>query len=182
MTPLDWVIIVIFIISFATAAMNGFFVEVFSIVGLIAGIVTAGMYYAQTAAWMLRYISSVPVADAASFLLIVVAVLVAAGIAGRVARFLLRKVGLGWIDRLLGLVFGAVKGGVLVTALAMTAAAFFPDRSWVLDSRLLPYFVGAAQQGSGVLPGSMSEKVRQGVRIFRKDSAAGTAGDGTVTF
>ena len=33
MTPLDWVIVGIFVVSFITAAMNGFFVELFSIAG-----------------------------------------------------------------------------------------------------------------------------------------------------
>jgi membrane protein required for colicin V production len=181
-TPLDWVIIGIFVVSFITAVMNGFFVELFSIFGLIAGVIVAGMYYTQFARWLSPYIHSVPAADAAAFLLIAIGVLIAAGIVGRIVRWLLRKVGLGWADRLLGLVFGAVKGCVLATALAMAVAAFFPDRPWVLHSQLLPYFVGAAHQGSSVVPGTLGEKVRHGVRIFRKESPPSTAGSGTVTF
>ena len=43
LTAMDWIIIAIFVISFVTAALNGFFVEVFSIVGLVAGLVIAGL-------------------------------------------------------------------------------------------------------------------------------------------
>ena len=182
MTPLDWVIIGIFVVSFITAAMNGFFVELFSIAGLIAGVVIAGIYYTRFAPWIYRYVHSVAAADAAAFLLIALGVLVAAGILGRVIRFLLRKVGLGWADRLLGLVFGAVKGCVLATALAMAVAAFFPDRPWVLHSQLLPYFVGAAHQGSEIVPGSMGERVRHGVRVFRRETPPSASGSDTVTF
>ena len=182
MTPLDWVIIAIFVVSFITAAMNGFFVELFSIAGLIAGIIIAGVYYTQLASKLLPYIHSLPAADATAFLLITIGVLVAAGIAGRVVRWLLRTVGLGWADRLLGLVIGFVKGYVLAAALAMAVTAFFSDRVWVSQSQLLPYFVGAAHQGSSMIPGGLGEKIRQGVSIFRKESPRILSGSGTVTF
>jgi membrane protein required for colicin V production len=182
MTGLDWVIVAIFVISFVTAAMNGFFVEVFSIVGLIAGLIIAGMYYLRLAPWILRLVHSVPAAEASSFLLIALGVLIAAGIIGRLLRAVLRKVGLGWADRLLGLVFGAVKGCILATLLAMTVTAFFPSQPWVRQSRLLPYFVGAAHQGSDIVPGGMGERIRHGVRVFRRESPADTQNGGIVTF
>lgn len=179
---LDWVIVGIFVVSFVTAAMNGFFVEVFSIVGLIAGLVIAGMYYMQLAPWIYRLVHSVPAADAAAFLLIAVGVLIVAGIIGRLLRMVLRKVGLGWADRLLGLVFGAVKGCVLATLLAMAVTAFFPERPWVTQSRLLPYFVGAAHQGSDIVPGTMGERIRHGIRVFRRESPTEPPGSGIVAF
>jgi membrane protein required for colicin V production len=182
MTALDWVIVGILVISLLTAAMNGFFVEVFSIAGLIAGLVIAGMYYMQLEPWMYRLVHSVPGAEAASFLLIAVGVLIVAGIVGRVLRSIVRKVGLGWADRLLGLVFGAVKGCVLVTIVAMAVAAFFPEQPWVRQSQLLPYFVGAAHGGSEIVPSLLGERIRHGVRVFRKESPAAPSAGGIVTF
>ena len=181
-TPLDWVIAAVFVVSFITAAMNGLFVELFSIAGLIAGVIVAGMYYMQLSSWLVSYLHARPVADATAFLLITIGVLVAAGIIGRVVRWLLRTVGLGWADRLLGSVFGLVKGYVLAAALAMAVTAFFPDRVWVSQSALLPYLVGAAHQGSSIIPGGLGEKIRQGVNVFRKESPRMLPGNGTVTF
>lgn len=182
LTILDWVIVGIFLVSLISAVMNGFFVELFSIAGLIAGIVVAGIYYMQLEPWLFRLLHSTPAAEAASFLLIVVGVLIAAGIVGRVIRWLLRKVGLGWADRLLGIVFGAVKGCFLATALVMTVTAFFPNRPWVRHSQLLPYFVGAAHQGADIVPGNLGERIRHGVRVYRGESPAETSGSGIVTF
>ena len=182
LTIIDWLIIAIFVISFVTAALNGFFVEVFSIVGLVAGLVIAGLYYMRLVPWLLRLVHSMPAAEAASFVLVVVGVLIVAGILGRTIRFLLRKVGLGWADRLLGLVFGAVKGCFLATVLAMTLTAFFPAMPWVAHSHLLPYFVGAAHQGSDIVPGPLGERIRHGVRVYQKTSPESSAGDGIVTF
>ncbi len=182
LTIIDWLIVAIFVISFVTAALNGFFVEVFSIVGLVAGIVIAGLYYIRLVPWLLRLVHSTPAAEAASFLLIVVGVLIVAGILGRTIRFLLRKVGLGWADRLLGLVFGAVKGCFLATVLAMTVTAFFPGTPWVAHSQLLPYFVGAAHQGSDIVPGPLGERIRHGVRVYQKTSPESSPGGGIVTF
>jgi membrane protein required for colicin V production len=179
---LDWIIVGIFFISFVTAFINGFFVEVFSIVGLVAGLLIAGIYYTQLEPWIYRFLHSVPAAEATSFLLIAVGVLIVAGIIGRLLRLVLRKVGLGWADRLLGLVFGAVKGCFLATVLAMAVTAFFPDRSWVAQSKLLPYFVGAAHQGSDIVPNSLGERIRHGVRVFHRESPAGHPSGGMVTF
>ena len=179
---IDWIIVGIFIVSFTTAAMNGFFVEVFSIAGLVAGLVIAGLYYMQLVPLLLRLVHSLPAAEAASFLLIVVGVLIAAGILGRTIRWLLRKVGLGWADRLLGLVFGAVKGCFLATALAMTVTAFFPGNLWVAHSQLLPYFMGAAHQGSDIVPGMLGERIRRGTGMYQKASPEHRPGSGIVTF
>jgi membrane protein required for colicin V production len=182
LTVLDWIIIGIFVVSFVTAFINGFFVEVFSIVGLVAGLIIAGMYYMQLEPWIYRLLHSAPAAEATSFLLIAVGVLIVAGIIGRLLRLVLRKVGLGWADRLLGLVFGAVKGCFLATVLAMAVTAFFSDRAWVAQSRLLPYFVGAAHQGSDIVPNALGERIRHGVRVFHKESPAGHTSSGIVTF
>jgi len=182
LTILDWLIVAIFFISLVTALMNGFFVELFSIAGLIAGLFIAGIYYMQLTPYLLRLIHSAPAAEAASFLLIAIGVLIAAGIIGRLLRAILRKVGLGWADRLLGLVFGVVKGCFLATLLVMALTAFFPDRPWVRQSRLLPYFVGAAHQGSDIVPGTMGEQIRRGVRVFRRESPPEHPGSGIVTF
>jgi membrane protein required for colicin V production len=182
MTALDWVIIAIFAVSLVAAAINGFFVELFSIAGWIAGIVVAAMYYSSFAHWLMRHLHSAPAADALAFLTIALCVLIAAGMLGRGARWLLRKIGLGWADRLLGVAIGAAKGCLLATALAMGVAAFSPGAGWVLHSQLLPYFLPAAGSGSEMVPGAIGQKVRQGLRAMRKNSPRIAAESNTFTF
>ncbi len=182
MTILDWAIVAIFLVSWITAFMNGFLVEVFSIAGWLAGIAVAGMYFMQVERWLLPFVHSRPAAEAASFLAIVIGVVIVAGIVGRALRWLLQRVGLGWADRLLGLLVGAVKGSLAVTVIAMVATAFFPHAEWVSNSRLLPYFAGSARVGSDLVPGQLGERMRHGVFSLGRKAATSSDGGGMVTF
>ncbi len=168
MTPVDWFLVCVFAVSVLAAFLHGFFVELFSVVGLIAGLVVAGMYYMQFASWLARFIESPPVAAATAFLLIAIGMMVAAGIVGRLLRSVLRNVGLGWADRLAGAAFGAVKGCVLATLLVMAMLAFFPRQPWVKQSQLAPYFVKVAHESVVLVPEELEVKIRRGVQLFHQ--------------
>lgn len=93
-----------------------------------------------------------------------------AGIAGRIVRWSVRSIGLGWADRLLGAVFGFIKGGVLVTLGVMVVLAFWPGAGWLRGSQLAPYFLTAARQTTVVTPASWGERVRWGARLLHDHS------------
>ena len=92
--------------------------------------------------------------------------MIVAGIAGRLVRWVLRRIGLGWADRIAGAAFGAVKGCILVTLIVMVLLAFFPQRPWIRQSQFAPYFLGWARDGAGWLPGDLGEKVRRGTPVL----------------
>lgn len=165
MTPVDWVIVAILALSIVSAFIHGFFVEVFSLAGLIAGVLIAGFYYPEVAAFLGRFISSSTIAGFAAFVLVAVAVMVAASLIGRMLRSLFRRVGLGWMDRLAGGAFGAVKGYLLVMLAVTAMLAFFPRQPWLERSQLAPYFVSGVS--TSFLPSDLGERVRRGFRIFR---------------
>ncbi len=167
MMPVDWVIVAILAVSIITAFIQGFFVEVFSLAGLIAGVLVASEYYAGVAAFLERFISSPTISAAVAFVLIAVAVMIVASILGRVLRSLFRGVGLGWMDRLAGGAFGAIKGYLLVMLAVTAMLAFFPRQPWLERSQLAPYFVGGVRGGADFLPTDLGERVRRGFRMFR---------------
>jgi membrane protein required for colicin V production len=74
---------------------------------------------------------------------------------------------LGWADRIIGALFGLVKGCVLVTIAVLVIAAFLPQATWFRQSRLAPYFLTAAHQASVVTPSELGERIRQGVTMIR---------------
>jgi len=114
-TIVDWVIVVVVVLSVIGAARTGLIVEVCSLAGLIAGFVFASWNYRYVGLWLRSWIHSQPLSLALGFIAIVIAVLIVAGILGRVLRWSVHSVGLGWADRIAGAAFGLVKGCVAVT-------------------------------------------------------------------
>ncbi len=167
MALVDWLIFVVLLVSVLSAAKNGFFVEVFSLAGVVAGLLIASWNYQRLLPWVARWIHSYPAAEALSFLLIALGVMILAGILGRVIRWSVHSIGLGWADRFVGAIFGFIKGCVLVTLAILVVAAFLPQATWFQQSRLAPYFLSAAHQASVVTPAELGERIRQGVVTIR---------------
>ena len=122
MAIVDWVILIVLILSVLSAAKTGLIGEVFSLAGLIIGLLLASWDYQKLTPWMAQWIHSPKVDEALSFILIALAVMIVAGIAGRIVRWSVKSIGLGWADRLAGAAFGLVKGCALVTIAVMVIA------------------------------------------------------------
>lgn len=167
MALIDWLIVVVLLVSVLSAAKNGFFLEVFSLAGVVAGLLLASWDYQRLLPWIDRWVHTLAVAEALSFLLIALGVMLLAGLLGRVIRWSVHSIGMGWADRFIGAVFGLVKGCALVTLAVLVVAAFLPQATWFQQSRLAPYFLTAAHQASVVTPYELGERIRQGVIVIR---------------
>src|SRR6202165_6265858 len=131
MSIADWIILGFLVFSVTAAAIEGFFHEAFKLAGLVVGYLLAAWQYQHLAEWFAPHLKSAWLAEIAGFLIIFFAVLIVAGIAGRVGRSVMKKAGLSTIDRFLGAVLGLLKG-VLVVAIVLTAvAAFAPAAPWL---------------------------------------------------
>jgi membrane protein required for colicin V production len=173
MNWLDWTILVVIVLSVFGAAAQGFFFELFSLAGVIFGYVLAAWNYKRVAPWVLPYVKNDWVANAAGFLLIFVVIVILAGVAGRIARWAMKEVGLRWFDRLLGAAFGLVKGALVVAVLVMALAAFGPGSKTLAESRFGSYFLVVGRAATWVAPYDLREGFRQGAKALgsMKDSA-----------
>jgi membrane protein required for colicin V production len=172
MNGLDWATIVVLLFSVLLAAAQGLLHEVISLAGVVLGYLLAAWEYWRVAHRLAPYVKSEPVAESVAFLAIFFAVVVAAGIMGRIARWLAREAGLGWADRLLGAVFGLVRGAAIVAVLVLAVAAFTPGSQMLGRSVLGTYFVVAARGMSWLAPATLRQKLRQGAAAMRQ--ATGT--------
>jgi membrane protein required for colicin V production len=157
MNGLDWGIVAILMLSVLLAAAQGFLHEVISLAGVVVGYVLTAWEYWRVAAWFAPYVKSMPVAEIVAFLAIFFAVVIAAGIIGRIARWLAKEAGLGWADRLLGAVFGLVRGGAIVAVLVLALAAFAPGSQLLGQSSLGGYFLVAARGMSWLAPSALRQ-------------------------
>jgi membrane protein required for colicin V production len=169
MNGLDWLIVGVLVLSVIHAAAQGFVFEAFSLAGTVFGYLLAAWEYPVAARFLAPYLKSDLVAAGAGFLLIFVAVVILAGIAGRIARWAARSVGLRWFDRLLGGVFGFLRGALVVMVLVMAMASFLPSSSDALaKSSLAQYFLVAGRAAIFAGPGDLKQKFRDGLKALER--------------
>jgi membrane protein required for colicin V production len=168
MNAFDWLLLVVVLVSIVSAVAEGFFRELFSLGGVVIGLLLAGWQYWRLSPWFEPYVRSQTVAYAAGFLTIFFVVAVTFGIAGQVARWVADQAGLRWLDRLLGAAFGVVRGVVIGTALVLAATSFVPQSAWLESSELSRYFLLSAKVATWVAPSHMKEKFEDGVEQLRR--------------
>ena len=168
----DWIILAFLVFSVVGAAIAGFFHEAFKLAGLVVGYLLAAWQYHRLANWFAPYLKSEWFGEVAGFLIIFFAVLILASLAGRLARWLMKKAGLSTIDRVLGAVLGLLRG-VLVVAIVLTAmAAFAPAQKWLAESQLAPYFLVGGRAAIWLAPSELRQRFYQGLDYLRHAPSA----------
>ena len=168
MTIADWIILGFLVFSVTAAALEGFFHEAFKLAGLIVGYMLAAWQYQRLAEIFAPHLKSPWVGEIAAFLIIFFAVLIVAGLAGRIARWAMKKAGLSSIDRLLGAVLGLLRGALVVAIVLTAMAAFAPAAAWVERSELAPYFLVGGRAAVWLAPSDLRHRFYQGLDYMRQ--------------
>jgi len=168
LTATDWGIAAVILVSVAQAASAGFFQEAFGIAGLIFGYLLAAWQYHQLAQHFAPYLNSPWFGEITAFLVIFIAVMVAAGIIGRIARWLMKEAGLSFVDRLLGGALGLLRGCLIVAVVLMSMAAFTPTSKWLEGSKVAPYFLVVGRGAIWVAPSELRARFYQGLDLLRQ--------------
>ena len=119
MNLFDCLLMAVLAFSAIQAFFRGLLLELFSIVGLAAGILIAAWNYPLLASLLSGFITNPAVANVSAFLLIAVGVMVVAAIAGRMLHTAAHAIGLGFFNRLGGAAFGLVRGWLACVAVLM---------------------------------------------------------------
>lgn len=151
----DLVVIAVVVLSAIFAFVRGFVLELLSLGAWIgAGIATYyGIDYVIPIARRLTTIQ--PLADIGSGMAIFLLVLIVLTILTRLVARRIRRSGLGALDRSLGLVFGLLRGAVLVAVAGLVLAWAFQDQDypdWIAEARTLPLVQHSAKTLYDVLP------------------------------
>jgi membrane protein required for colicin V production len=170
MNIVDIVILLLLALSAFSGFRSGLIQCVFSLAGLIAGIAIASWNYKRFAYELAPVVHSQALADAIWFCLIALAVMLVAGLLGMLIKGLVHGVGLGWLDRALGLIFGLLRGAVLATLCIVILAAFYPDTRWLGDAQLSRNFLGSAHLTTHITPQELKEKILHGLKVLEEDT------------
>jgi membrane protein required for colicin V production len=170
MNLIDIVIVLILVLSAVFGFRSGLIRCISSLVGLIAGISIASWNYKGFAFRLMGTIHSQALAEAISFCLIALIVMIVAALIGLLLKSMIHGIGLAWLDRLLGLIFGLLRGAVLVSLCIIVLAAFFPETLWLGNSQLSRYFLGSVDITAQVSPGELKDKILNGLHTLEKDT------------
>jgi membrane protein required for colicin V production len=172
MTVVDWIIVAILAASVLAGIAQGFLRAVFSLGGLILGLVVAAWNYERIARVVQPILHSEKISDAIGFILIA---LLVTGLCAAIGVFLskaFQKLGLGCLDSLAGALFGFFQGVLLVTVCILVTVAFFPETEWLTQSRMPKYFFSACHLSTHVSPSGLADLVREDLNRLERESPA----------
>ena len=158
MNPFDILIIVILGYSLVRGLFRGLVKELSSIVGVLGGFYAAYTYYNVLAGLLSRLIHDISYLNILSFLIIFCGVLIIVGVLGVIIKYLLNIAFLGWIDRIGGVVFGVLKGVLIVSILFITLTAFLPKgTAFIKNSELAPHVSWISEKMANVISKEMKQ-------------------------
>lgn len=119
---LDWLILLLLVISAIQGLWTGFIKALFSLAGWVVGILLAGRFYVPIAEGIFR--SEGTPARVAAFAIVLIIVLIVANMIGNLAHKGLSWLGLGLLNRAAGGLFSLVAGALGIAALLALVAKY----------------------------------------------------------
>jgi membrane protein required for colicin V production len=157
----DYVVLAIVVISMLVGAIRGFVKEAFSLLVWAAAFLIAFQYSGTVALQLESHIELPSARTSLAFAGLFLSVLLVGGLLTYLVGKLVEKTGLSGTDRLLGGVFGGVRGLALVLVLMLVAGLTpVPQDPWWQQSRTIQSLMPLAVWTSKFLPGYILEHLQ----------------------
>ncbi len=157
-TFLDIVFAVIVLVSTIFALRKGLARELISLISLIGGFFLAAYYYPATARWFMDWTKTSALADLIGFILIFVICLLIGAVAAFFVNRFIKMASLEWADRLMGAVFGFLRGWAVCSVLALALIAFPVRQEPLARSVFAPYLLAGARAAVLLVPQELKLK------------------------
>jgi membrane protein required for colicin V production len=140
MTPIDYFLAVVVLISMMFGAIRGFLRESVALLGWLIGLWLAWRYASLVVPYLGGALAGTELQVWVARIIILLSVVVVAWLIGSLLGYLVQRSGLTLgIDRILGGVFGLVRGAVIVGfAVMLASAAALQGEPWWKASKLIP--------------------------------------------
>jgi len=136
MHPADIVILAALALSLIVGFMRGFVREAFALLGWLLAIVIARSFNEPLAAWLAHWVSTPSIRLVLSYGSLFLGTLLTVSLLGTALRQLAHRGGLSLTDRVLGGLFGIVRGALLLLIALMLMAPFVKHDAWFRDAML----------------------------------------------
>ncbi|NBY71444.1 MAG: CvpA family protein [Betaproteobacteria bacterium] len=153
MLAVDWAFAAVMLLSLLVGAVRGLVHEVLSLMSWVAGFLLAQWFAPAVGNWLPMAGASDMIRYAAGFLMVFICVMLLTGLLSFVLKKALSSVGLRPVDRVLGSLFGGMRGLILVWA-ATVVVSMTPLKTsdWWRESQAVALSVGSLQRVKPLLP------------------------------
>jgi membrane protein required for colicin V production len=159
---LDIVFLLVVFLSILFGVIKGFIREIFSLIFLVLAVILSFLFYYEAGTFLMKYIDSRQVASFAGFISIFTVVLIIGAVVTYFVKKILTVGPLKSVDRILGGVFGLLRGILISGVIVFALVAFPTDDNLLVKSRLSPYIADTIDVFLKLLP----EDVRKEVDSF----------------
>ena len=160
MNWLDITIACILLLSALAGARKGFSREIIGLSAALLGLLLATQFYRMAGEPLRPYIGQENLSSAGGFFLVFFGVIIVGAIVSSIVRRLLNAVGLSSIDRLLGAIYGTVRGGLIAMVLIFALGVFTTSPA-VVQSRMAPYLIEASHLAAKVAPQNLKARIQR---------------------
>lgn len=138
----DWAIIGIITISGLYSLRGGFMKEALSLFTWIAAFVVARLFAPSLSTLLEDFIQTPSLRLGAAFTILFVATLMVGAVINSLIGMLVEATGLSSTDRILGVGFGIIRGGLIIVVItALLVRTPVVEDSWWAESQLIPHFL-----------------------------------------
>ena len=173
------IVFIIIISAFSIYGLiRGFVKEIVSVISIVLGLYIALHWYGEAAQYF-AVLREQNLQNILGFIIVFIGASLILSLIGKLVNLALKDINLGCIDHLLGLVFGFIKGVVVVCAILLVLVSFLsPSNKRLAESQLTPDIISLTKTIAAFSPPSLKErftvKLDELKKVWRQGSAINT--------
>jgi len=167
---LDLIVLLIVGASVVGGFIAGFARSGIGFIATIFGVLCGFWFYGIPAAAVHKYVHSWTASNLIGFVVVFFGLIFVGALIGKLLSKFFKWTGLSWLDRLMGAMFGLVRGALVAVAFIAVLLAFTPKPTpnWMVNSTVLPYAIDASNTLAALAPTAIKEAFRESMRDIRK--------------
>ena len=163
MAVVDWIILGVLAVSTLISLKRGFVKEALSLLTWVAAVLVVRLFATQFTLVLAPYIQTESLRLGAACVTLFIVTLMVGALVNYTIGGLVKVTGLAGLDHVLGMIFGFVRGGIIVLVFVAMLHYVLPvtEDDWYRQSRLIPEAVAWIEQFGPVIR-------EQGERLIRE--------------
>ncbi|MCB2387507.1 MULTISPECIES: CvpA family protein [Oceanospirillaceae] len=158
MAVIDWVILAVLAVSSLISLKRGFVKEALSLASWIAAFIIARLFSGNLATLLDGVVETNSVRWILAFVILFAGTVTIGAMVNHLLVEMVRMTGLGGTDRVFGMVFGLIRGLVVLVAIVYGLQfTLVPQDAWWQDSTFIPHLTTLADWARKTLPGAADQ-------------------------